>query len=341
MSTWNQRLCLWGATLSLLCITPQLSSAEEAEAPPITSEELRSAPERFLVAELGDEHYVVVDRHIKQLGHLTQRLLIGRINALHTLSYSGSSGESSAERGLLKFSLSKRDLHMGGVHASLDYHHPSPKAETPSGEPIARPAPSLSISCPVRDSKLLHKQELKILSNSETATLLKSSAVIPEPDRPFSSHRLLRDDWGKYYFIEKDKDPYSGQPYRLWVGYRGSMKRVPVMTAADDTMGVVLVSQGAAIRLTTQGAEPSAGCQAVGAYWVKEDSRRELTLIPRHQNLDVIFSQLGIYDQIYLGHYCDIARGLPMPRVDYPEELPPPELVRYELEAQQPSVSPQ
>ena len=154
----------------------------------------------------------------------------------------------------------------------------------------------------------------------------------PRPYRPYRAHALLRDEWGRYYFVERSRLEANMNDFRLWVGYRGEMKKVPVMTAARDTKGVVLVSKEAAIRLITKVTQFN-GYQEVGALWVERSGgRKELIDVPVSDNLDVIYSQLGIYDQLYLGDVCEMLEGILMPRLDHPEELPPPDLVRYDYE---------
>jgi len=344
---YSTRTHLPALTLSLITFILAMSYCLGApkQAQPITTEELRAHPERFLVYEIGSDHYIVYRPSTNEKIELEDQILWGRAEGLHMQGYRGSSTERSPKWGPVRFSLSARNLHTG-YNDSLEFRHPAPEplhsadsagsagAPAPPIQYQPRPTPTMEIHCYNLQNEASRTQ-LRLLSPEEASVKLAQAKVIPPPHKPYKTHALLRDDWGVYYLIEQNVDPYKRSDFRLWVGYRGAMERVPVITAAYDSMGVVLVSKDAAIRLVTQGAERSAGCQELGAYWVSKDptqvARKELIKVPYYQNTHVIFSQLGIYDQLYFGQPCDIIQGRLMPRLDHPEELPPADLIQYEL----------
>ena len=66
----------------------------------------------------------------------------------------------------------------------------------------------------------------------------------------------------------------TGERFRLWVGYRGNLKLVPVITAAHDTEGTVLVSSKAAIRLVASPVNNNS--ESIGALWTEQDTQRKL-----------------------------------------------------------------
>ena len=344
---YSTRTHLPALTLSLITFILGMSYclAEPKQAQPITAEELHAHPERFLVYEVTSDHYIVYRLGRNEEIKLEDQILWGRVEGLHIQSYRGSSSERSPQWGPVRFSLSTRNAHTG-YNDSLEFRHPAPEplhsadparsagAPAPPVQYQPRPPPTMEIHCYNLQNEAKRTQ-LRLLPPEEASVKLAQARVIPPPHKPYRTHALLRDDWGVYYLIEQNVDPYKQSDFRLWVGYRGAMERVPVITAAHDSMGVVLVSKDAAIRLVTQGAERGSGCQEPGAYWVSKDptqaTRKELIKVPYYENTQVIFSQLGIYDQLYFGQPCDILQGRLMPRLDHPEELPPADLIRYEL----------
>ena len=332
------------------------SHAKPSEAPLITTQELREHPERFYVAELTQGHYLVVDQQVSQLNDLSTRVLTGRLNALHPLSVVSSGGEFSREGRAHTWNLSQRIIYLNGYrYESLKFTQPQAQeegaqeegAQAEPAQPSAPQSPTLTLSCPQETRRDDKKHTLTLLPQAQASELLKKAWVGARPVRPYSPYRLLRDDWGRYYFVEQSKAEHSAHPFRLWFGYRGRVKQLNVMTVAHDTEGVVLVSSDAAMRLVaSQSRDRRDGFnENVGAYWVKEDSRRELLNIPIESNTKVIFEELGMYNQLYLGYLCDPFNGRLSPRPEHPNELPDPQRVTYDLPvieapAQAPALTP-
>ena len=333
-----------------LSLTPAEGQSKAKVKPKITTEELQAHPERFHVAEVDQAHYIVFDREISSLNDLKTRLLVGRLGSLHLMDVRSSSAEIQPTYGAVQFSVSARRVHHGYLNSTVLFEHPPPvrsdEAERGDADQglvaearVTRPAPSLKISCQKHrkyvgvDGKEIDEHPLRFIPSAEASSLLRSAKVTPPPFKVYTSHALLRDEWGRYYFVERSRLTADVNDFRLWVGYRGEMKKVPVITAAVDSKGVVLVSKEAAMRLVTNFTRQSA-CQDVGALWVERaGERKELIDVPVRDNQTVIHSQLGIYDQLYLGDVCDILDGILMPRLDHPEELPPSEIIRYHFDA--------
>ena len=147
------------------------------------------------------------------------------------------------------------------------------------------------------------KNQLSSLPIKEAKTIIQQSRLYESVYTSHRSHRLFRDDWGTYYYIEENKAPETGERFRLWIGYKGDLKLIPVITAAHDSEGTVLVSSKAAIRLVASPSKRNA--ESIGAYWTEQDTQRKLLEVPVDQNQGVIFNELGIYDSLYLGSICD------------------------------------
>lgn len=314
----------------------------------ITTEELQTYPERFYVYEVIKDHYLVYRNTLDQEIEIEDLFLWGRIEGLHTQGYDGNSAERSKEWNLLNVSLHSRRSNVE-FSSSLKVIHPPPpelKVDThstkiqahPEEPPKAkqygpRPSPTIHMECP-KYLRIKDEYNLKLLTPEETKVLLKKARIISTPHLTFSAYSLLRDDWGVYYYIEQNKDPYKINDFRLWVGYRGAMKRVPVITAAYDSKGIVLVSKDSAIRLVSKGATSNQACEELGAYWVSKqqgaEQRKELLNIPIRENQFIIYNELGIYDHLYMARMCDPLKGRLMPRLNHPEEFPSPDLIQYD-----------
>ena len=88
------------------------------------------------------------------------------------------------------------------------------------------------------------------------------------------------------------------------MGYKGSLKLVPVITAAHDTERKVLISSKALIRLVASRTDNN--CASIGAFWTEQNTQRKLLEVPLDISQGVIFNELGIYDSLYLGSLSDL-----------------------------------
>ena len=193
------------------------------------------------------------------------------------------------------------------AHASSRYQYQSVKSEilVEENQTDAVLSESLGYTCKqeINGIKSEIKNQLVSLPFNQAKLIIQQSRFYESVYTSHRSHRLFRDDWGTYYYIEENKAPETGERFRLWVGYKGNLKLIPVITAAHDSEGTVLVSSKAAIRLV---ASPNkSNSESVGAYWTEQDTQRKLLEVPVDRNQGVIFNELGIYDSLYLGSICD------------------------------------
>ncbi len=110
---------------------------------------------------------------------------------------------------------------------------------------------------------------------------------------------LLRDDSGKYYFVDRvrtDSDD-DRRDYRVFVGARGKMKQMPLKDIVDDSEGKIFATKNGNLRLI-RGPVPQ-------NRWVAGKASRALTDVPLLDNLPLVYTELGIYAGVRLGTPCD------------------------------------
>lgn len=116
------------------------------------------------------------------------------------------------------------------------------------------------------------------------------------------AHFLARDDDGKYYYVDKDR-PDGSAGHRLYVGPKGSLKPVKLKNVVEDSEGALYVSAKGKLKTT-----PVRG-QAPKSQWLAGRGRKtrtvELTTVPAHNNVYLIYAQLGVYEGKQLGTPCD------------------------------------
>jgi hypothetical protein len=110
---------------------------------------------------------------------------------------------------------------------------------------------------------------------------------------------LLRDDSGKYYFVDRvrtDNDE-DRRDYRVFVGARGKMKQMPLKDIVDDSEGKIFSTKNGNLRLI-RGPVPQ-------NRWVAGKSSKALTDVPIVDNLPLVYLELGVFAGMRLGTPCD------------------------------------
>lgn len=110
------------------------------------------------------------------------------------------------------------------------------------------------------------------------------------------AHRLSRDDRGVYYYVDRLRDEYGGKGWRLFAGMQGAMKQLPLTNIVDDSRGQIFASKKGDLRFV--------GDAGGAAQWIKGDVRVELLDVPVEDNVELIYSDLGVYAGS-LGTPCD------------------------------------
>lgn len=140
----------------------------------------------------------------------------------------------------------------------------------------------------------------------ETQALLGAAVFVP-PTWTRRPERLLRDDRGTYYFVDRLRtdDERDRRDFRIFVGPRGKMKQVPLKDVVDDSEGMIFSTKDGELRLVFANQRDPASKEAF--KWVDGKQTRMLTLVPLESatNVRLIYVDLGPYLGARLGTPCD------------------------------------
>ncbi len=106
---------------------------------------------------------------------------------------------------------------------------------------------------------------------------------------------LARDDAGNYYYVDRMRDEFGGKAHRTFAGPKGGMKELPMTNVVSDSVGEIYATKRGELRFVTSGGT---------AKWIKGNVKLDLTIIPPSDNIQLIYSELGVYDGS-LGTPCD------------------------------------
>jgi hypothetical protein len=110
------------------------------------------------------------------------------------------------------------------------------------------------------------------------------------------AYALARDETGTYYYVDRARDE-DVKDFRLWAGPRGQLKPLPMTNVVSDSEGDIFATRTGELRLVLDKKESA---------WVKGKQRVTLKLLPLEDNVQLIYSELGIYAGEPLGTPCDL-----------------------------------
>ncbi len=113
--------------------------------------------------------------------------------------------------------------------------------------------------------------------------------------------RLLRDDAGTYYFVDRLRtDENERRDFVFYRGARGKLKAMKLKDIVDDSKGLILATKDGSLRLV-------AGQGEKGVKWVEGKKETTLVEVPLDdpQNARLVYNELGVYDGKRLGTPCD------------------------------------
>jgi hypothetical protein len=146
------------------------------------------------------------------------------------------------------------------------------------------------------------------MSAEATAKLLASATFGPPPfDR--SPERLLRDDRGNYYLVDRLRTPdrLDRRDFRLFVGPRGKMKQVPLKDIVDDSEGMIFSTKNGELRLVFGSSGGDSASSKEKYRWIEGKKTVALTDVDLDLpiNWRLVFMDLGPYLGMRLGTPCD------------------------------------
>ena len=112
------------------------------------------------------------------------------------------------------------------------------------------------------------------------------------------AYALARDDTGRYYFVDRAREPEDNLDFRLYVGPRGSMKLTKLKNVVSDSMGDIFATRKGELRLVVGNGE---------ATWIVGRRRTALTFLDlgSHRTAHMVYKDLGVYYGEPLGTPCD------------------------------------
>jgi hypothetical protein len=137
--------------------------------------------------------------------------------------------------------------------------------------------------------------ELTPVAAAEQETIL-AGAKFFGPRWKHKAYALARDNEGKYYFVDREREPEQSRSFRLFVGTRGNMKQQKMINVVSDSEGDIFATKSGSLRLILDKHETS---------WVSGKKKTPLISLPLDDNHILIFTDLGAYTGQRLGTPCD------------------------------------
>jgi hypothetical protein len=110
------------------------------------------------------------------------------------------------------------------------------------------------------------------------------------------AYALARDKTGKYYYVDRQREPEESKNFRLWAGPKGAMKPQKMTNVVSDSEGDIFSTRTGQLRLILGKQETT---------WIKDDKPTKLIWVPVDDNHVMIYTDLGVYTGEPLGTPCD------------------------------------
>jgi hypothetical protein len=139
------------------------------------------------------------------------------------------------------------------------------------------------------------KSELTPVSDAERDTILAGARFFPARWK-HRAYALARDNEGKYYYVDRAREPEQSRSFRLFVGTRGNVKLQKMINVVSDSEGDIFATKSGSLRLILNKKETT---------WVQGKKKTPLVSLPVEDNHVLIFTDLGAYTGQRLGTPCD------------------------------------
>ncbi len=131
---------------------------------------------------------------------------------------------------------------------------------------------------------------------------LGKTAVIREELPGFEAYLLARAGTTYYYVDRPRTEAHDSQDFRLFIGKRGALKRVPIKEMARDTTSDVFVTAKGTMTITRAKTKGEPHTVTFGPNAKKQDA---LATVPAFANRFLIYSDLGVYARDPTGLPCE------------------------------------
>lgn len=162
------------------------------------------------------------------------------------------------------------------------------------------PRSNRSASVDFRDGKYLvhcddRQAELTPVADAERTAMLGAARFFGARWK-HQAYALARDNQGKYYYVDKEREPEQSRAFRLFIGTRGNLKPQKMINVVSDSEGDIFATKSGSLRLILDKHETT---------WVAGKKKTPLVSLPLDQNRALIYTDLGAYTGQRLGTPCD------------------------------------
>jgi hypothetical protein len=137
--------------------------------------------------------------------------------------------------------------------------------------------------------------EFKPVDAAEAKAILDGAKFFG-PRWQHMAYALARDNTGKYFFVDKLREPEDNKVFRVWAGMKGAMKPQKLVNIVSDSEGDIFATKTGSLRVVLDKNE---------SLWTAGKNETKLKLLPIEDNVVLIYSELGVYTGLPLGTPCD------------------------------------
>ena len=139
------------------------------------------------------------------------------------------------------------------------------------------------------------RTELQPLPDAEKTAML-ADAKFYAARWKHRAYSLSRDNKGKYYYVDKVREPESSKSFRLFAGMKGNLKQQKMLNVVSDSQGDIFSTKSGSLRLVLGKNEST---------WIEGNKKITLVTVPVEDNHVLIYTDLGAYSGQRLGTPCD------------------------------------
>ena len=139
------------------------------------------------------------------------------------------------------------------------------------------------------------KTEMKPVTADEKKQILDGAKFFG-PRWTHKAYALARDNTGKYFYVDKLRDPPDSKAFRVWSGLKGAMKPQKLTNIVSDSEGDIFATKTGSLRVVLDKHE---------SLWSQGKKQQKLVVLPVEDNAAMIYTDLGVYTGLPLGTPCD------------------------------------
>jgi hypothetical protein len=131
---------------------------------------------------------------------------------------------------------------------------------------------------------------------ADAAAKILGAAKFHKPRWKRQAYALARDNTGRYYYVDRMREPEGNKIFRLFVGPKGALKMQKMTNVVSDSAGDIFATKTGELRLVLNKGE---------SLWQQQKKETKLISLPIDENHALIYAELGVYAGEKLGTPCD------------------------------------